>query len=83
VATIQEAIKRGYRTGTRVFYGSHTTGNFYLDCDTLGSGEFAVVDGDVIKYESSENTGYWRRYDTIYSAKEKEWVRIVKQGETE
>jgi len=70
---IQEAIDRGYKTGTIIDYNGILTGT-----DTLGNGEFAMKDGNLIKYEKkleNDNPNH-RRFDTIWR-KETGWTKIV------
>ena len=71
---ILEAEKRGYRTGTIIDYGGMLKGT-----DTLGNGEFAVVDGKLVKYETAKRPGenpFNRRYDTIWTERNG-WTKIV------
>jgi len=77
---IQEAKKRGYRSGTIIYYGYATTGDITLDVNRLGSGEFAIKNGNLVKYEKkleNDNPNF-RRFDTVYSAKENKWTEIYK-----
>ena len=70
---IEEARRRGYRTGTIIDYEGQFVGT-----DTLGSGEFCVKDGKLIKYEKElkyDNPSF-RRFDTIWS-KERGWAKIA------
>ena len=70
---IQEAKDRGYRMGTIIDYESPLDGT-----DTLGSGEFCMENGKLIKYEKElkyDNPNF-RRFDTIWD-KEKGWVKIA------
>lgn len=68
---IEEAIKRGYKTGSIIDYEGRLVGT-----DTLGCGEFEVVDGKLIKYESNnKDSSNFRRFDTIFY--ENGWVKLV------
>ena len=70
---IKEARKRGYRTGVLIDYEERFTGT-----DTLGRGEFAIKDGNLIKYENElkDDNPSWRRFDTVWRKKEG-WTKIV------
>jgi hypothetical protein len=75
-ALIKEAIARGYRSGTIIDYEAQLEGT-----DTLGSGEFAFKNGDLIKYEcelDKDISQDRRRFDTIWSKKDG-WTKIVKE----
>jgi len=66
---INEAISRGYRTGTIVDYDGVLAGT-----DTLGCGEFKVKGDRLIKYEKKLKDD--RRFDTIFD-KERGWTNIA------
>ena len=75
---INEANRRGYRTGTIVDYDGLTAGT-----DILGCGEFKVKGDRLIKYEKKlkDDNPSLRRFDTIFD-KERGWTNIAtkKQG---
>lgn len=70
---IKEATRRGYTTGTIIDYESRFSGT-----DTLGSGEFCVKNGKLIKYEKplKHDNPNARRFDVIWS-EASGWTKIA------
>lgn len=67
---IEEAIRRGYKTGSIIDYDGMFKGT-----DTLGCGEFEIRGKKLIKYEQNDSCSNFRRFDTIFD--EDGWVKLV------
>lgn len=68
---IQEAQRRGYHSGTLIDYQGRLPGT-----NRLGSGEFELKQGDLIKYCHDDKSSPFRKYDTIWSERDG-WVKIA------